>query len=459
MKFSISLLSICLLSFILIYSCSTEEEESVAPVVQTPQPEPEPEPVEYTLTVSAADGGTVSTEGGTYEEGTEVTITASANEGYRFTGWEGNNSTNESLTITLNSNQTYQAIFELIPIYTLTVNTSDGGTVSTEGGEYQEGAEITITASANEGYRFTGWEGNNSTNESLTITLNSNQTYQAIFELIPTNPETLFQFEYNLHTSLNDFAFKDSIPSIFLRLGEMMPMEPYFDENRDLQINGVSVYSWLAAGPKPFLSIIGDTDQCICGAVNNKLVMSLQLTEGLLNEVANSKYALLAHEFFHVYQMYLSKGFDQRVFWLIEGQAATVESLYLKEFINDSGYIMKFLIEEDSASFDEAIQNVESYESYNGFNSVYGQYGDITIFMNLSLAKILQEQGNSEKESFKIIFEDYWKTDPNDSNWKIKFEEVFGISTSEFYQRLNEFKTNPENLVPEISLSEIFEKE
>ena len=43
MKFPFSLLSICILSFIIVFSCSTEEEESVAPVVQTPQPEPEPE--------------------------------------------------------------------------------------------------------------------------------------------------------------------------------------------------------------------------------------------------------------------------------------------------------------------------------------------------------------------------------------------------------------------------------
>jgi hypothetical protein len=116
MKYSLPLLSICILSFIIVFSCSTEEEESVAQVVQTPQPEPEPEPVEYTLTVSAAVGGAVSTEGGTYDEGSEVTITASASEGYRFTGWEGSDSTNESLTISLNSNQTYQALFELIPI-------------------------------------------------------------------------------------------------------------------------------------------------------------------------------------------------------------------------------------------------------------------------------------------------------------------------------------------------------
>ena len=44
MKLSISLLSISFLAFILIYSCSTDEEESVAPVVQTPQQEPEPQP-------------------------------------------------------------------------------------------------------------------------------------------------------------------------------------------------------------------------------------------------------------------------------------------------------------------------------------------------------------------------------------------------------------------------------
>ena len=349
----------------------------------------------------------------------------------------------------------------IVTQYTLTVTASEGGSVSA-GGTFDDGTSVSVTATPAEGYEFVGWEGSDSNENILTLTLTSDTELSPIFNLViqtPTNSETPFQFEYNLHISLNDFAFyKDSISSIFLRLGEMMPMEPYIDENRDNQINGVSVYSWLAAGSKPYLSIIGDTDQCICGVVNNKLVMSLQLQEGDFNEGANFKYALLAHEFFHVYQKYLSKGFDQGVFWLIEGQAATVESLYLKEFINDSNYIMNFL-NKNNTSFDEGIQNVESYESYNGFNSVIGQYGDITIFMNLSLAKILQEQGNSEKESFKIIFEDYWKTDPNELDWKTKFEEVFGITISEFYQRLNQFKTNPENLVPEISLSEIFEKE
>ena len=72
--------------------------------------------VQYTLTVSVSEGGTISTEGGTYDEGTEVTITATPSEGYFFAGWEGNDSTSESLKITLNSNQTLQALFEIIPL-------------------------------------------------------------------------------------------------------------------------------------------------------------------------------------------------------------------------------------------------------------------------------------------------------------------------------------------------------
>lgn len=219
MKFSLSLLSICILSFVFIYSCSTEEEESVAPIVQTPQPEPEP--VEYTLTVSAADGGTVSTEGGTYDEGTEVTITASANEGYRFTGWEGNNSTNESLTITLNADQTLQALFELIPIYTLTVTTSEGGAVSNEGGEYQEGTEVEVTATPNEGYEFVGWEGSDETSSELTFSINSNLDLSPIFQIIQTDE------------------------SLFYSSGDIVPIEPIIFYDRELEVNTIKL---IAAG-------------------------------------------------------------------------------------------------------------------------------------------------------------------------------------------------------------------
>lgn len=185
MKFSLSLLSICILSFILIYSCSTEEEESVAPIVQTPQPEPDP--VEYSLTVSAEEGGTVSTDGGTYDEGTAITITATPDEGYEFTGWEGVDSEEASLTITLNEDQTLNALFSpVVSLFTITVTAAEGGSVSTAGGTFEEGTEIEITATPEQGYEFSGWVGNDSVETTLSITLSSALTLQALFEEIQT---------------------------------------------------------------------------------------------------------------------------------------------------------------------------------------------------------------------------------------------------------------------------------
>ncbi|MDB4268607.1 hypothetical protein N9843_00550 [Flavobacteriaceae bacterium] len=120
-KLSIHLIFFSLLIVALAFSCSTEVEDTTStPIVQIPdpetepEPEPEPVPVEYTLSVSSTEGGTVSSEGGTYDEGAEVTITATANEGYAFTGWDGIDSTNETLTITLNSNLSIEPIFQLI---------------------------------------------------------------------------------------------------------------------------------------------------------------------------------------------------------------------------------------------------------------------------------------------------------------------------------------------------------
>ena len=112
-KIHIILFTACLI----LGSCGTEEETTLPPsnIVQTPEPDPEPEtpaPTQYTLTVSAGDGGTVSTEGGTYDEGAEVTITASPDQDYLFSSWEGNSSEDNSITITINADITIQAIFE-----------------------------------------------------------------------------------------------------------------------------------------------------------------------------------------------------------------------------------------------------------------------------------------------------------------------------------------------------------
>ena len=59
--------------------------------------------------------------------------------------------------------------------YTLTIKSEEGGSVSSTGGSYESGKVVTITATANPEYIFSGWS-NGSTDNPLSVTMNSNQT-------------------------------------------------------------------------------------------------------------------------------------------------------------------------------------------------------------------------------------------------------------------------------------------
>ena len=115
-------LSLILTAFLILYSCSPEEEtEAPTSTVQstTPEPEPEtPEPVvvQYTLTVTASEGGTVSNEGGAYDEGSNVIVSADVIQGYVFTGWNDGSNSNPR-TFSLNTNISVTANYSSIQDY------------------------------------------------------------------------------------------------------------------------------------------------------------------------------------------------------------------------------------------------------------------------------------------------------------------------------------------------------
>ena len=163
------------ISLLFILTCAKEDS-------QAPNTPPTQIVNQYTLTASAGDGGSVS-GGGTFASGTQVSLTATPTSGYSFSGWS-NGSTVNPLTVTLNSNTTITANFQVIVnSYTLTVTAGDGGTVSTEGGEYEEGTEVTITATPDEGYEFISWIGSDSTSSNITLTISSNVTISANFQI------------------------------------------------------------------------------------------------------------------------------------------------------------------------------------------------------------------------------------------------------------------------------------
>ncbi|MBR5324116.1 MAG: InlB B-repeat-containing protein [Muribaculaceae bacterium] len=115
----------------------------------------------YAVTVNAGVGGTVEASATEVEEGTEVTFTATASEGYAFVNWTAGEevvSTENPYTVAVTADIELTANFEMLPvIYTVTVNAGIGGTAEASATEVEEGTEVTLTATAAEGYTFAGW--------------------------------------------------------------------------------------------------------------------------------------------------------------------------------------------------------------------------------------------------------------------------------------------------------------
>ncbi|MBF0101313.1 MAG: hypothetical protein HQK77_10440, partial [Desulfobacterales bacterium] len=148
----------------------------------------------YTLTksVSPIDGGTISIspDKTSYTSGETVTLTATPNTGYSFVSWSGDaTGTSSSVTITINANKSVIANFtqgQTQGTYTIskTVTPTDAGTISVSPDKtsYSAGETVTITATPNQCYTFTGW-GNDASgsDKTTTITMNANKTITANF--------------------------------------------------------------------------------------------------------------------------------------------------------------------------------------------------------------------------------------------------------------------------------------
>lgn len=160
----------------------------------------------YTVIVLAdpAGGGSVS-GGGSVEEGQSVTLTQTTADGYNFTGWYNGGtllSTANPYTFAPTGNITVTAKFAVIPVYTITATIDPAGSGTVTGaGQYQEGAQATITATPADGYTFSGWAENGTTvsnNASYTFTVTGNRAFVAGFAEVPASrlPEGYTEVEY-----------------------------------------------------------------------------------------------------------------------------------------------------------------------------------------------------------------------------------------------------------------------
>jgi len=143
----------------------------------------------YELTVNIEGEGTVEIEPDQdeYEEGTEVELTAVPEEGHVFVEWTGDaERTEEEITITMDGNKEITAHFDTdLDTYDLTIDVEGEGSTNPEEGThtYEEGAEVTVTATSDAGWYFDGWTGDHEgTEEEITITMVDDKEVTAVFE-------------------------------------------------------------------------------------------------------------------------------------------------------------------------------------------------------------------------------------------------------------------------------------
>jgi hypothetical protein len=140
---------------------------------------------QLTLTSSSTTMGTVA-GAGTYTTGSSVSATATAKPGYVFLNWkEGANivCTTPVYTFTMIAPRTLVANFAVG--FTVAAGSSflPGGSVSGAGG-YATGSNVSLSASASPGYRFTGWTENGSTvsqNTTYSFSASANRALVANF--------------------------------------------------------------------------------------------------------------------------------------------------------------------------------------------------------------------------------------------------------------------------------------
>ena len=164
--------------FVVLIACSKEEE---------PTPPPTPK---FTVSISAGDGGSVSTEGGTYDQGTKVTVTATPDGGFLFDKWsDGNTDNPREITVTSNLSLTANFVKKK---YALTVNIEGEGTVqeevivqgSTSTTEYNSGTNVRLTATPSDEWVFSGWSGSvESTDNPIEVSVDEAKEITATFKL------------------------------------------------------------------------------------------------------------------------------------------------------------------------------------------------------------------------------------------------------------------------------------
>ena len=128
-----------------------------------------------------------------------ISITATPNKGYHFTQWSDGNTENPR-TIVITQDTTFTAEFAPNPTYNVTLSAENG--IVTGAGTYNQGDTITITATANKGYKFKEWSDGNTDNPRIIVVTEAIELTAIFEELGLEGQEKKYLLFTNIHRTV-----------------------------------------------------------------------------------------------------------------------------------------------------------------------------------------------------------------------------------------------------------------
>jgi hypothetical protein len=241
---------------------------------------------------------------------------------------------------------------------------------------------------------------------------------------------TLAKFTENFHSSLPD-TWVTEYNTIKGKLLTILPL--YQKYYRD-----IVVYAWNNKVDEPYEGV--EEGKYVSTENNDETIqrMVLAITKQEFDEKHTQRHAVIVHEYFHLYQKSLNFHMNKydahptsfRTKWLIEGAAATVEGIYIKQH-----YGISYTAEQQNDVHNDVLESPAKFETHAASGDIDTNYSS-SIFLVLVLAKELQLSGLTETKSFQLILRDYMMANPNKETWKALFAETFNMTLDQFYAEL-----------------------
>lgn len=262
------------------------------------------------------------------------------------------------------------------------------------------------------------------------------------------NVADLIDITYNIDESLPS----DWTTEFYVIMNNLMTLIPTYQT----YFPSLTVYAWNDNVTDPYIGIQG-------GAyISNQNDLPIMVTEIPNNEFTYDsyhRYSVIAHEYFHVYQRSISAAMNEPnnepdsidIKWLIEGAAASFESIYIRNYYNNDYFNQQDYVD-NAVSIDPSI--FESHDS-DDKDTNYSS----SVFMALVLVKELMKQNIAEEDAFKLLYKTFMESGATNQNWEEKFESTFNISVTSFYDSVKTYTPDIDEVLPSstLTLTQIFD--